>query len=175
MKCILLVCFMAAGSASAGTMYKCQVNGGIEYSDKPCAATTEVKKIRPDAGPTPQDQARAQMQLQNEIDRRRLQDAVEQGGPQARATSATAVPSRADASQSPECQTALQDYDIESRSAASNRNTAWKNTDRLAAKHAAVEAYCNLPPLPPKPKPCVVTPGVMTGGGVVAGSVVICP
>jgi hypothetical protein len=65
MKKIVLTCLLLAGSVSAQTMYKCQVNGKTEYSDKPCAGA-EVKKIRPDAGPSPEDQARAQMRLDND-------------------------------------------------------------------------------------------------------------
>jgi hypothetical protein len=65
MKKIMLACLLLAGSASAQTMYKCQVNGKTEYSDKPCAGA-EVKKIRADAGPTAEDQARAQTRLEND-------------------------------------------------------------------------------------------------------------
>lgn len=79
MKKIVLACLLVAGSVSAQTMYKCQVNGKTEYSDKPCVGA-EVKKIRPDATPSAEDQARAQIRLQN--DRRRYLDesAPSQGG-----------------------------------------------------------------------------------------------
>jgi len=53
MKRLLLACLVFASSASGQTMYKCQVNGKIEYTDKPCGGATELKKIRPDAGATP--------------------------------------------------------------------------------------------------------------------------
>jgi outer membrane murein-binding lipoprotein Lpp len=78
-KIVVLACLLLAGSASAQTMYKCQVNGKTEYSDKPCVGA-EVKRIRPDAGPAADDQARAQMRLQN--DRRRYLGDTEpsQGG-----------------------------------------------------------------------------------------------
>lgn len=73
MRLVLLIGFVVATSTGAQTMYKCQVGGKVEYSDKPCA-TTEIKKIQPLAGPTRQDQARAQSRLQADL-------AAEQGQP----------------------------------------------------------------------------------------------
>jgi len=77
---------------------------------------------------------------------------------------------RSEASQSPECKAALRDYDIESKSIATNNQ-------RLAARRATVSSQCqiDLPDPPKKSKACKVTPGVVIPGGVVAGGVVVCP
>lgn len=67
MRRFLIACLaLTTASVSAQTMYKCQVNGKIEYSDKPCFNSNEVKRIAPDGGPTPEDRARALMRLNAE-------------------------------------------------------------------------------------------------------------
>lgn len=57
----LLVGCAIAVTAQAQTMYKCQNNGRIEYSDRPCWSGTEVKRMTPSGGLTPEDVERARM------------------------------------------------------------------------------------------------------------------
>src|SRR5580704_16591633 len=72
-----LGCLVAAGFADAQTMYRCEINGKVEYSDKPCMEGVEVKRIAPDGGPTPEDRARAQMRVRAEQQRLDAQDRAE--------------------------------------------------------------------------------------------------
>lgn len=60
---------LLAGSPNAQTMYKCQVDGKIEYSGMPCAEGVELKRLAPDGGATPEDRARAQMHAKAERER----------------------------------------------------------------------------------------------------------
>jgi len=67
--CRALIACQALMWASVGahTMYKYRVNGKIEYSDKACFNSNEIKRIAPDGGQTPEDQAtRALMRLHPE-------------------------------------------------------------------------------------------------------------
>jgi len=73
---VLLVGLVGMSAASAQTMYKCQSNGKIEYSDKPCTTGNEVKRIAPNGGPTAEDRGRAMMRLQAERARFDAQDAA---------------------------------------------------------------------------------------------------
>jgi hypothetical protein len=74
---LLLGCFLAIGSAPAQTMYKCQVDGRIEYSGMPCAEGVELKRLAPDGGPTQEDRARAQMRVKAEQQKAEAQNRVE--------------------------------------------------------------------------------------------------
>jgi hypothetical protein len=74
MRRILTVCLFFASSVGAQTMYKCQVDGKITYSGTPCFGGSEVKKIKADAAPTPEDQARAQERAQTDRERSQAQD-----------------------------------------------------------------------------------------------------
>ena len=74
---LLLGCFLATGSAYAQTMYKCQVDGKIEYSGMPCAEGVEVKRLAPDGGPTREDRARAQMRIKAEQEHAEAQNRAE--------------------------------------------------------------------------------------------------
>jgi len=67
MRRILTVCLFFATSVGAQTMYKCQVNGKIEYSGTPCSNGGEqLKKIAPGGGPTAEDRGRAMIRFQAE-------------------------------------------------------------------------------------------------------------
>ena len=82
---VFLVALVGVSAASAQTMYKCQLNGKIEYSDKPCVTGNEVKRIAPNGGPTAEDRGRAVMRLQAERERF---DAQDRADAQARSNSA---------------------------------------------------------------------------------------
>ena len=71
---VLTVCLFFASSVGAQTMYKCQVDGKVTYSGIPCSGASEVKKIKADAAPTPEDQARAQERAQIDLERSQAQD-----------------------------------------------------------------------------------------------------
>jgi len=81
------------GSVCAQTMYKCQINGKVEYSDKQCFNGNEVKRIAPDGGPTPEDRARALMRLNAERARFDEMDRQEAAERAARANYQTTQPS----------------------------------------------------------------------------------
>jgi len=69
MRCILvfLMVIGLVGSASAQTIYKCQVNGNVIYSGTPCVGNAqETQRIAPDGGPTSTDQNRAWERLRRE-------------------------------------------------------------------------------------------------------------
>ncbi len=70
---ILLACALAL-TANAQTMYKCQNNGKIEYTDHPCWSGTEVKRIAPNGGPTKEDIERARMRAAAERARNETQE-----------------------------------------------------------------------------------------------------
>lgn len=61
------------------TMYKCQDGGKTVYSDKPCTAGVEVKRLGPNGGPTPEEMSKNRMRAveerQREIDRQRAKAA----------------------------------------------------------------------------------------------------
>jgi hypothetical protein len=71
---LFLGCLLAAGASLAQTMYRCENNGKVEYSDKPCLEGVEVKRLAPDGGPTAEDRARAQMRAKAEQQRREAQE-----------------------------------------------------------------------------------------------------
>jgi hypothetical protein len=71
---LFLGCLLVAGASFAQTMYRCENNGKVEYSDKPCLEGVEVKRLAPDGGPTPEDRARAQMRAKAEQQRREAQE-----------------------------------------------------------------------------------------------------
>jgi hypothetical protein len=73
----LFGCVLVAGSLHAQTMYRCEDNGKVEYSGKPCMEGVEVKRLAPDGGPTPEDRARAQMHAKAERERIDAQARVE--------------------------------------------------------------------------------------------------
>jgi hypothetical protein len=60
----VLSAVVAVGPVAAQSMYKCTVNGKIEYSGKPCQNDAAQKVIRPDAGPNLSDQIRAQEEVE---------------------------------------------------------------------------------------------------------------
>jgi len=72
-------------------MYKCQSNGKIEYSDKPCVTGSQVKRIAPNGGPTPED--RAQAVMRQEAERARF-DAQDEAAARERVRSANATTKR---------------------------------------------------------------------------------
>ena len=72
----LLAMFAVIGPASAQTIYKCQVDGRIEYSGSPCWNGAEVRRIAPDGGPTAEDRARARMRVNAELARREIEEAA---------------------------------------------------------------------------------------------------
>lgn len=73
---VLLVTILFVEWAGAQTIYKCQLNGRIQYSDVPCWQGYEVKRMAPDGGPTAEDRARARMRLDADLARQRDLDAA---------------------------------------------------------------------------------------------------
>lgn len=67
--CVLLLGVVAASSAQADPVYRCQIGGKVSYSDRPCAAGDE-RRIRTDGGPSYEEMARARDRLNREIEAR---------------------------------------------------------------------------------------------------------
>jgi hypothetical protein len=74
---LLLGCLLATEASFAQTMYRCENNGKVEYSDKPCTEGVEVKRLAPNGGPTAEDRARAQMHAKAEHERLEAQERAE--------------------------------------------------------------------------------------------------
>ena len=64
-RCALVLLAFAA-NAQAQTMFRCQDGNRTVYSDRPCWSGTEVKRMTPAGGPTPEDVAKAQMKARAE-------------------------------------------------------------------------------------------------------------
>lgn len=73
---VLLVALFAMAPSDAQTIYKCLVDGRIQYRDTPCFTGPELKRMAPDGGPTAEDRARAQMRLREAMARQRAEDAA---------------------------------------------------------------------------------------------------
>lgn len=67
MRSLILLCAVAlAGNAGAQTVYRCTVGGKVTYSGTPCANGDE-RRLRPDAGPSQEDAARAHARVQRQL------------------------------------------------------------------------------------------------------------
>jgi hypothetical protein len=78
MRSLVLIALFVAATCGAQTMYKCSVGGRVEYSDKPCEAGNEVKRLAPDGGPTREDRERALMR--HEVDRQKMYGGAQSSG-----------------------------------------------------------------------------------------------
>lgn len=74
MKHFALVLLLLAPAAASQTIYKCSVNGRTEYSGSPCYSGSELKRMAPDGGPTPEDRARARMRVQAQMAEQRKKE-----------------------------------------------------------------------------------------------------
>lgn len=106
MRSLVVIALLGLSIQAAGqTMYKCQIDGKIQYTDRPCTSGVEVKRMAPNGGPTPEDRARAQMRVKAELQRfdeqeradaaARARQAAEQRARRAREATASAESDRA--------------------------------------------------------------------------------
>lgn len=91
--CLLLAGCLSSGVA-AQTMYKCQANGKVEYSSKPCPAGSDAKRLQADAAPSAEDQAAARDRLRRGVERQEAAEASQREAA-ARATAASLANARA--------------------------------------------------------------------------------
>lgn len=88
---ILVAALASAPMAFGQTTYKCQDGGNTVYSDRPCLAGVEVKRMAPNGGPTREDLARARMKARADEMRGSAEKQAEKRSAAATATSATAT------------------------------------------------------------------------------------
>lgn len=80
--------FLLSSTAAAQTMYRCQDGAKVIYSDRPCMAGVEVKRLAPGGGPPREEVEKARMKAKVEEEKQRQDERTQRALAKERALTA---------------------------------------------------------------------------------------